>query len=394
MRIAMVGLRGVPATFGGVERAVEEIGAELVELGHEVVVYCRRGYVDPSIREHRGMQLRHLSSPDVRGLEALMHSGCASVSSLGKGFDIVHFHAMGPGLFTPIVQRCSRARVVQTIHGADDQRAKWSLPARSLLRLGRRFSATVPHATIVVASDLQAAYRREFGRETFYVPNGVHDPGDDVGTDLLPAHGVQPGRYALFVGRLVPEKRPEMLIRAFAQVPGDVRLVFAGGSSHTDEFVDELRALADRDQRVKLPGFVYGQDLQQLYAHAAAFVQPSDVEGMPLTLLEAASHRRPLIASDIPAHTDLIGETGPGRIVFPSGDEAALADALRTVFDNPDAMLRDARALGDRITDAYTWKRIALATEAVYNRVLNLEPAEPVARIHEIPPVPQLAATA
>ncbi len=170
----------------------------------------------------------------------------AAAATLGRGFDVVHFHAVGPGLFSPLVRCFSRARVVQTIHGLDGERAKWGRGASGLLRFGTWLSAKVPHATIVVSKALQDAYRERYGRETVHIVNGAPEVSARPAAAITERWGLTKGSYVLFVGRLVPEKAPEHLLSAFADVPGDTRLVVAGGSSHTDEYVADLHAAGRR----------------------------------------------------------------------------------------------------------------------------------------------------
>jgi glycosyltransferase involved in cell wall biosynthesis len=369
LRIAMVGQRGVPATYGGVERHVEELGARLVALGHEVTVYCRTSYGEEHPAEHRGMLLRHLPALPSKHLEAISHSGLATLAALGH-HDVIHYHALGPGLAAPLPRLFGRARVVLTVHGLDDERAKWGWGARSVLRTARWMSARVPHATIAVSRALADHYANHPGHSAVYIPNGVTTPTRRP-PEAVRRLGLEPGRYLLFVGRFVPEKAPDLLLRAFRRLDRPVRLVLAGGSSHTDAYAAELERLAADDPRVVLPGYVYGEALEALYDHAGAFVLPSALEGLPLTLLEAASHGTPVVASDIPPHVEVLGIDRPGGHLFPSGQEAALTIALERALADPGAERAGAVRLRNRVLAAYSWDRAARATEAVYRIVLG-----------------------
>jgi len=373
LRIAMIGQRGVPATFGGVEHHVEEIGARLAERGHQVTVYCRNGYGDGDaahLGEYRGMQLRHLPTVSSKHLDAIAHSGLATLAALGHRHDIVHYHALGPGLVAPIPRALSHARVVQTVHGLDDQRAKWGRGARSVLRTARWMSAHVPNATIAVSRALADEYAERQGRSAVYIPNGVSEPVPQ-GPEPLARFDLQPHGYVLFVGRLVPEKAPDLLIRAFQRMHPSLRLVVAGGSSHTDGYVAELRQAAAGDHRIVLTGYAYGPLLAALYRHAAAFVLPSALEGLPLTLLEAAASGVPVVASDIPPHLEVLGGDGPGHRLFASGDESGLAAALHGVLSDQTFERLGAEQLRRRVLARYSWDRATQATEAVYRMALG-----------------------
>src|SRR5437764_2910257 len=372
MRVAFIGTRGVPATFGGIEHHVEEVGSRLAERGHDVTVYCRANYVPESRPEYKGMRLVRLPTVSSMRLDAIVHSALSTVRALGQGYDIVHFHALGPGVMTPLTRYGSRARVVQTVHGLDDARAKWGSGARALLRGGGWLSARVPDATIVVSRTLATHYATKYGRQVSYIPNGVARPACTPSPRAISTRfGLHGGDYVLFVGRLVPEKAPDVLLRAFRRVPGDLRLVIAGGSSFTDRYTDALAELAAEDKRVVLSGYVYGDTLAELYANAAAFVLPSFVEGLPLTLLEAASYGRPVVASAIGPHTEIVGADGPGRRLVAAGDEGALASALEETVAGGSEVTRGASALRDRVLDEYSWDRAVDATAALYPRLVG-----------------------
>jgi glycosyltransferase involved in cell wall biosynthesis len=372
MRIAFIGTRGVPATFGGIEHHVEEVGSRLAARGHDVTVYCRANYVPEGENAYKGMRLVRLRTVSSKRLDAIVHSALSTARALGQGYDVVHFHALGPGVMTPVTQYASRARVVQTVHGLDDERAKWGSGARALLRGGGWLSARVPDATVVVSRTLSDHYLTKYGRPTTYIPNGVVPPTQEPSTgEIATRFGLHGHDYVLFVGRLVPEKAPDLLLRAFRRVPGDVRLVIAGGSSFTDSYTESLSALAAEDKRVAMPGYVYGDTLAELYANAAAFVLPSLVEGLPLTLLEAASYGAPVVASSIGPHVEIVGRDGPGHRLVPPNDEEALAAALSETVQGGPSVLQGASQLRDRVLAEYSWDRAVDATDALYRRLVG-----------------------
>jgi glycosyltransferase involved in cell wall biosynthesis len=378
LRIAMIGSRGVPASFGGVERHVEELGARLAARGHRVVVFCRSNYTGQELAQHRGMTLRHLPTVGTKHLDAIVHSALATAVALRGGFDILHYHALGPGLLAVLPRYASPARVVLTVHGLDDQRGKWGLGARTVLRTASWLSARVPDATIVVSQDLERHYREVHRHPAVHVPNGVPAPMPQPPDGVMARLGLRPGRYLLFVGRFVPEKAPDLLVRAFRRLPGDQRLVLAGGSSFTDGYTSSLLAIAAGDPRVVLAGYVYDAELAELYANAAAFVLPSLLEGLPLTLLEAASFGTPVVASAIPPHVEVLMANGPGRRLVGPGDEDGLLRAIEQVVAAPEQERRGAVTLRDHVLRAYSWDGAAAATEQVYRMTLGLAaPAGP-----------------
>ena len=239
-----------------------------------------------------------------------------------------------------------------------------------LLRFGTWLSARVPDATIVVSKALQDAYRERYRSETVYIANGTPEAEPREARGITERWGLTKGSYVLAVGRLVPEKAPEQLLAAFADVPGDIRLVLAGGSSHTDEYVADLQAQAAADPRVIMAGYVYGTELEELYSNAAVFVLPSLLEGLPLTLLEASSYGCPIVASDIPPHLEVIGASGPGARLFPAGDIHQLTKAITEALQAPPEEERaGADALSERVRTTYSWDTAAAETDALYRRV-------------------------
>ena len=370
MRIAFIGQRGVPATFGGIERHVEEVGSRLAERGHEVIVWCRTNYGDGGAgTEYRGMQLRYLPTIATRRLEASIPSALAALRS-ARGFDIVHFHAIGPGFASVVPRLGFDAAVVQAIHGLDHERDKWSRGEQRILRFGAWLSARVPDETIVVSRALQEHYREHYGREATLINYGVNRPELVEPGPVLDSLGLRKGQYALFVGRLVPEKALDVLLRAFRAVPSpDARLVIAGGSSYTDTYVETLRALAAEDDRVHMVGYRFGADLGELFTNAGAFVTASLLEGLPLTLLEAASYGLPIVASDIAPHCELLTDPGPGREIVPAGQEAPLAEALTRTLAGGSAVAAGAAELRDHVHAEWTWDTCVDGHEAVYERL-------------------------
>lgn len=371
MRIAMLGLRGVPATWGGPERSVEELGALLAARGHDVTVYCRRNYQPQQITEHRGMRLITLPTVNSKHLDAIAHSALSAINAVPKRYDIVNFHTIGPGLVAPIPRLLTRSKVVLTVRGLDNKRSKWNSGAKRVLDLAEWMSGRVPHHVIAVSQDLERHYRENHPAAVSYIPNGIAKPPQGLSADLLTRFGVEPQSYVLSVGRLVPEKVPDLLLRAFHEVPGNTRLVVAGGTSFTDDYVRELETLAAKDDRIVMPGYVYGDELAALYEHAKAFVTPSLLEGLPRTLLEATSHGVPVIASDIPPHREILGDNAPGHRLVKPDDLSALRDALSGDWCDSENERAGAVATQERVLRDYSWDGVVDETERLFRSLLN-----------------------
>jgi len=346
-------------------RHCEELYARLAARGHEVSVYCQRAGESP----HRGMTLKRIPGTRLPGWERLGYSFLASLRSLFGRYDIVHYHSFSSSGFC-YLPRLGRKRVVVTVHRLEWQDQKWGFMARTFLRFCEwaavRASAVMITVSRAFKSDLESRYKR-IGR-VHYVANGVTPPRQ-VAPDVVAGFGLTPGAYALTVGRLVLEKGLDLAVDACIQAAGDparrFELAIVGGARHSDEYVDALRArAADAGAPVHFLGLRTGNELEALYGHAAVFLAPSYHEGQPLTVLEAMSHGRCVVASDISAHSELIGDAG---VLFASGDTDALARELHAVLSDP-ARAADLGAAGRRKvldSDEYQWDRAADETEQI-----------------------------
>lgn len=365
MKIAMIGQKGIPATYGGIERHVEELAAGLAERGHDVTVYCRPWYVRERPATHRGVRLEYRPSIPTKHLDAITHAIVCALDASRRAVDIVHFHAVGPALAAFIARRHG-VPVVVTIHGRDWQRAKWGPLAAAVLRRGERAAMRKATAVISVSGAVANELEVEYRRRPDYVPNGIVLAGS-ADAAVFDEIGVRPRRYVLFAGRLVPEKGAHHLIEAWRRLGGyaGMNLVVAGDTSHSSDYVRLLRESAP--ESVRFPGYVYGERLAALYREAALLVLPSELEGLSIVLLEAAAHGAPVLASDIGPNREVMGAEGR---YFRSGDVAHLAERLREALSDPGAVRPAAERLAARVRRVYSWKRAVEATEAIYRRVL------------------------
>jgi len=364
MRIAMVGQKGIPATYGGIERHVEEIGARLADRGHDVTVYARLHYSKLG-GIYRGMRIRRVPSVNTKHFDTITHCALSTLDALFRNYDIVHFHALGPSLFSSI-PHLRGARTVVTVHGLDWQRGKWGRAASWFLRECERPAIHLPDRTIVVSKSLQDHFRTRYGCETVVIPNGTN-PAVQRPPNKIRKYGLDRQRYVLFVGRLVPEKGCHILLEAFGGIKTDAQLVLAGGSSFSDGYVDSLMRIRNGDERIHMLGYVYGDFLEELFSNAYLIVQPSFLEGFSISLVEAMSHGKAILASDIPENLEVIEDCG---VTFKTQDVSDLQQKLQSLLDNPGDVERIARRCGAYARERFSWSKIVEATEAVYRDAL------------------------
>ena len=376
MRIAMVGTRGIPTRLGGAERVVEQLARHLVLRGHEVLVYCRRGLVDENGNGNgngSGGGLVRLFTPHWEGkhVESLTATATAVWDLLRRGVDVVHVHSPGPAMLSWLPAAAGRA-VVFTVHAADWRRDKWSPAARAAIRGGLWCGMKCAAQVTAVSASLAAELERQYHRPVRFVPNAA-PACEPVEVRMLPQWRLTPGRYLLHVGRIVPEKRLDLLLRSWKQAGGKAhgkpsvgidpdgwKLVVAGQWDDSD-YGRACRAAGGPD--VLFLGPRHGRELAELYSHAGAVVQPSVLEGMSLVLLEAAAYGRCLLAADIPANREVLGEAA---LYVQPDDAAALAGAIGRYMECQDDRDRLGEQARRRVADLPTWAQVAQTMERVY----------------------------
>lgn len=374
MKIAVIGAKGLPAQQGGVEHHCSAICTRMVARGHEVVLFARPSYNSTSWCSqtlHEGVKVVTLPSLPLRGMDAFINSALAALCTIGGNYDVVFFHALGPSFFSWIPRLLTSSKVISVCHGLDWQRDKWGKLSRTILRMGEKNAVRFAHDIITVSHELQSYFSREHERKTAYIPNApakydVSDPSFTYGKAL----GLKPGKYVLFLGRLVPEKCPDLLLQAFvrSQLAG-WKLVFVGGGSDTEEFATMLQHQAKARSDVVFTGQLKGEFLAEIVRGAGIFALPSNLEGLPLAMLEAMREGIPVLASDIPVHLQLLGQDR--GVLFKSNDLEACADALNWSVRHPEVLAARARNAQHHIQRYYDWEGITTETLNLCARLLG-----------------------
>jgi glycosyltransferase involved in cell wall biosynthesis len=368
VRVAFIGGRGVVSKYSGIESYYEQAGHELARLGHEVTVYCR-SYFTPPINTHNGMRVRRLPTIRSKHLETVVHTLLSTAHAMTSDYDVVHYHCLGPALFS-FLPRLAGKKTVVTVQGLDWQRGKWGRIAARVLRWGEAAAVSAPDATMVVSRTLQQHYRQQYKRDTIYVPNGAtlaprRLPRKLIEWDLLA------NNYVLFLGRFSPEKNCHLLINAFENLHTSMKLVLAGGSSHSDAYAESLRR--HESDQIRFFPWLSGGDLEELLSNAALFVLPSELEGLSLALLDAMAAGVCVLTSDIPENNEVVDGAG---FTFHRGDQADLERMLDLLIHNPELRRQSAARERERIQGQYLWPAIARSIERAYYNVLGWSSSE------------------
>ncbi len=367
MTIAMIGSKGIPSKSGGVERHVDELSRRLVRRGMDVVVYTRGWYVGRKQKTYHGVRLVQLPSIHTKHWDAISHSIIAALHAMIiERVDVVHLHGIGPALITPLLRMIPGVRVVVTYHSPDYYHQKWGRLARTMLRAGEWMACRYAHELIVVSEELDRHVWSVYRRQAVMIPNGavVPSPKSIASTrQLLRRMRIPTPGYILYVGRLIPHKGVHTLINAYALLKNNVPLVVVGEGYHTDRYVQSLKILAKNSKNVLFVGERHGRDLDALFRGAAVVVQPSQSEGLSLSLLEAMSYRKPVVVSDIVENRDVVPNSD---FWFHTNDVNDLVRVLRFVLLRGDLAQIQARVNQTIVRDRYNWDRIADRTARLY----------------------------
>ncbi|MBR6237960.1 MAG: glycosyltransferase family 4 protein [Lachnospiraceae bacterium] len=367
----MFGHKHIPSREGGVEIVVEHLAVRMVRMGHKVTCYNRGGsYVESEDAEfdedrsrYRGVKIKKAFTINAKGLAAASSSFFASLAAgLGK-YDVVHIHAEGPCILCGFLKACDK-RVIVTIHGLDHKRAKWGRFASWYIMKGEQAAAKYADEIIVLSKSVQDYFLELYGRRTTFIPNGVEEAKQLIPDIIRTKWGLDKDDYILYLGRIVPEKGIHYLIEAYKGLNTDKKLVIAGGSSDTDEYYSKLKDMAEGTDNIIFTGFVQGPTLEELYSNAYIYCLPSDLEGMPLSLLEAMSYGNACLTSDIPECADVIADKG---MTFKKGDVVSLKDRLSELIDDKAAVEAYKAQAATYITERYNWDESVNRTLKLYD---------------------------
>lgn len=369
LNIAMLGHKRIPSREGGVEIVVEELSTRMVKLGHSVTCFNRSGhhvsgkeFDGSSLKEYKGIKLKSVFTINRKGIAAMTSSVSGAIAATFGKYDVIHFHAEGPCAMLWFPKLFGK-KCIATIHGIDWQRAKWGGFATKYIKFGEKVAVKYADEIIVLSEGVKEYFRKKYGRQTRFIPNGVNRPVIKKAEIIKEKYGLDKDEYILFLGRLVPEKGITYLIEAFKDIKTHKKLVIAGGSSDTDFFMQELKKLADGDDRIIFTGFVQGKLLEELYSNAYIYCLPSDLEGMPLSLLEAMSYGNCCLTSDIAECAEVVEDKA---FQFKKSDVFDLKEKLQYACNNPDIVRKLKNGAADFICQKYNWDDVVKQTLSLY----------------------------
>ena len=373
-RVAMIGHKFIPSRDGGVEVVVSNLAPHLAEIGYDVTCYNRTNKQFKKLRkngklmrEYRGVHLVWTPTVDRRGLAAMTSSVIATVMASFRRFDLVHFHTEGPCVLCWLPRLLGK-KVVVTVHGLDHMRQKWGMFASAYIMQGEKAAVHHANSIIVLSKGVQTYFLEKYGRDTVLIPNGIDPAEIQPACEITKQFGLVSREYILFLGRLVPEKGIHYLIKAYQKLSTDKKLVIVGGTSDTDDYVRQLYAMAGDTSSIIFTGFQEGIVAEELYSNAYLYVLPSDLEGMPLTLLEAMNYGCCCVTSDISECADVMDGCG---VTFPHGNVEALRETLQDLCDHPNKAEANRSEARRVVSSKYTWQEVTVQTDELYRKLLD-----------------------
>ena len=372
----MIGQKGLPAKEGGIERHVEALCLYLKKQGNDLFVYTRPHYTPKTLKDYQGIKLISLPSLRTKHLDTPTHTFLATLHLLFQKIDIAHYHGIGPSLFLWL-PRLFRPdiKVIATFHCQDYYHQKWGPFARLCLKLGEKIAVHFAHELIVVSKTLETYIKEKYNILPHYIPNGISLPAKNFSNskESLAWWGLKPKGYILAVSRLVRHKGLHTLIQAYQQLNHPAKkLVIVGAPAFTENYEKELKELAKGNPHIIFTGQQTGRALALLYQNAYLFVQPSESEGLSLSLLEAISYGIPVLVSDIPANQEVVGKKG---LMFKTKSVADLKIKLEKILTLPETLLaQKAVCLKTKVINLYAWKKIGKSTQELYQKAISEKP--------------------
>jgi len=362
LNIAIMGMRGIPANYGGFETFAEELSTRLVQRGHNVSVYCRSNNVQYSDSEYKGVRLVILPTLRSKYLDTVAHTFLCVFHALRKKFDAVLICNSVNSVFS-IVPRLAGQKVAVNVDGLEWQRAKWNRIGKGVYRVSEFLATFLPDHIVTDSRTIQAYYHRKFGKGSTFIPYGAPDTrvkGDDV----LKLYGLKPRKYVLYVSRLEPENNAHVVVRAFEKTKTRLKLVVVGDAPYNPKYIQDL--MSTTDKRILFTGYVFGQGYRELQSNAYCYVQATEVGGTHPALLEGMGYGNCVVANDVPEHREVLGDAG---VYFRTKKNDDLVIKMQTLLDNPGEVERYRKKASARARELYSWEGVTTDYERLFRKM-------------------------
>ena len=362
MKIAIMGISGIPANYGGLETFAEYLGTGLVDRGHEVTVYGRSNNITHEEPFYRGVRLVVLPTIKHKYFDTVAHTFLCVFHALKERYDVILICNSANAVFS-WVPRLGGTPVALNVDGLEWKRAKWNALGSAFYKMSERLATWMPNEIITDARDIEKYYLDKYNKKSTFIPYGTPIGGVDT-KDVLDKFGVEPGKYVLFVSRFEPENNPHRVVEAFEKVDTDMKLVMVGDAPYATDYIKKLKST--KDPRIIFTGYVFGQGYREFQSNAYCYVQATEVGGTHPALLEGMGHGNCVLANDVPEHREVLGDAG---FFFSTKNNGELSEKIQFLINNPDKVQESKRKAIRRIQENYTWDRITDQYEALFKRL-------------------------
>lgn len=362
MRIAIMGIRGIPANYGGFETFIEQMAPRLAHLGHEVTVYGRSNIIDYGEPFYKGVRITILPTISHKYLDTVIHTLVCTLYSFFHRYDVVFICNSANAAFC-LLPRLMGKPVILNVDGLEWKRQKWNWAGKAFYKISEFLATFMPTAIVSDAREVQAYYLEKFQKESTYIPYGAPETPATTRA-ILDQYGLRPREYVLYVSRMEPENNAHRVVEAFEQVRTDKKLVMVGDAPYSSDYIARLRAT--EDPRIVFTGYVFGAGYHELQSHAYCYVQATEVGGTHPALLEGMGYGNCVLANDVPEHHEVLADAGA---YFTTRDRNSLRDQLQHLLDHPLEVARYREVVRRRVHAHYSWDKVTADYEMLFRRV-------------------------
>ena len=366
MKIAIMGIRGIPANYGGFETFIEEMAPRLAKRGHEVTVYGRSHFIRLEGQMYKNVRIKVLPTITHKYLDTVFHTLVCTLFSFFIEYDVVFICNSANAVFS-FLPRLMGKPTVLNVDGLEWKRKKWNWAGKAFYRISEFFATFFPSVIVSDAREVQNYYFKKFGKSSVYIPYGA--PEKPVSSrDILDRHGLKPREYILYVSRMEPENNAHRVVRSFEKVKTDKKLVMVGDAPYSHEYIDDLKKTTD--SRILFTGYVFGQGYREFQSHAYCYVQATEVGGTHPALLEGMGYGNCVLANRVPEHVEVLGDAG---IYFSPEDDVDLTAKLQQLCDFPELVGKYRRLVEERVRARYSWESVTDEYESLFSRLARLQ---------------------
>jgi len=359
MKIAIMGIRGIPANYGGFETFAEELSTRLVDKGHEVTVYGRSNIIDYKDKFYKGVRLVILPTISHKYFDTVAHTAVCVGHALFQSYDVILICNSANSVFS-FVPRIAGMSVALNVDGLEWQRGKWNALGQWFYRVSECLATFLPNQVVTDSIFIERYYLKKFKKVSTFIPYGAPTQKEKT-RDVLQKFNVEPQRYILYVSRLEPENNAHRVVKAFEQVRTDLNLVVVGDAPYNSKYIQNLKST--KDPRIIFTGYVFGQGYREFQSNAYFYTQATEVGGTHPALLEAMGFGNCVLANEVPEHTEVLRDAG---LYFKTSDEDDLRAKMQYLVDHPNVVEAFRAKAVNRIEEAYTWDRITDSYESLF----------------------------